>query len=149
MCDIAYMFSREGGLFSYRLGRIIRCILCYAHLYDTCGWCHYSDVMASQITSLTIVYSTVYSGTDQRKHQSSASLAFVRGIHRWPVNSPRKGPVTLKMFSFYDVIMYTKSLCAELFRENTHKIDLHFLSLLDTWEDDGSWNRLLFKTKPP
>ena len=47
---------------------------------------HYSDVimntMASQITSLTIVYSTVYSGADQRKHQSSASLAFVRGIHR-------------------------------------------------------------------
>ena len=42
--------------------------------------------MASQITSLTIVYSTVYSGTDQRKHQSSSSLAFVRRIHRWPVN---------------------------------------------------------------
>ena len=45
------------------------------------------SVMASQITSLAIVYST-----DQRKHQSSASLAFVRGIHRWPVNSPHKGP---------------------------------------------------------
>ena len=41
--------------------------------------------MASQITSLTIVYSTVYSGADQRKHQSSASIASVRGIHRWPV----------------------------------------------------------------
>ena len=57
---------------------------------------HYGDVimsaMASQITSLTFVYSTVYSGADQRKHQSSASLAFVRGIHRWPVNSPHKGP---------------------------------------------------------
>ena len=44
-------------------------------------------------------------GPDQRKHQSSASLAFVRGIHRWPVNSPRKGPVTRKIFTFYDVIM--------------------------------------------
>ena len=44
----------------------------------------------TQITSLTIVYSTVYLGTDQRKHQSSASLAFVRGIHRWPVNSPQQ-----------------------------------------------------------
>ena len=54
--------------------------------------------MASQITSLTIVYSTVYSGVDQRKNQSSASLAFVRGIHRWPVNSPHKWPVTRKMF---------------------------------------------------
>ena len=54
-------------------------------------------------TRLTIVYSTVYSGTDQRKHQSSASLAFVLGIHRWPVNSPHKGPVTRKMFPFDDV----------------------------------------------
>ena len=65
------------------------------------------DTMASQITSLTTVYSTVYSGADQRKHESSASLAFVRGIHRSPVNSPDKGPVTRKMFPFYDVIMYT------------------------------------------
>ena len=70
---------------------------------------HYEDVimgtMASQITSLTIVYSTVYSGADQRKHQSSASLVFVWGIHRRPVNSPHKGPVTRKMFRFDDVIM--------------------------------------------
>ena len=55
-------------------------------------WWHYDDVImgviASQITSLTIVYSTVYSGAYQSKHQSSASLAFVRGIHRGPVNSP-------------------------------------------------------------
>ena len=47
---------------------------------------HYNDVImgaiASQITSLPIFYSTVYSGGDQRKHQSSASLAFVRGIHQ-------------------------------------------------------------------
>ena len=61
--------------------------------------------IASQITSLTIVYSTVYSDTDQEKHQSSASLAFVRGIHRGPVNSPHKEPVTRKMFPFDDVIM--------------------------------------------
>ena len=63
---------------------------------------HYNDVimgaMASQITSLTIVYSTIYSDVHQRKHQSSASLAFVRGIHRWPMNSPPKGPVTRKCF---------------------------------------------------
>ena len=58
-----------------------------------------------QITSLTIVYSTVYSDADQSKHQSSASLAFVRGIHRGPVNSPHKWPVTRKMFPFDDVIM--------------------------------------------
>ena len=64
--------------------------------------------MAYQITSLTIVYSTVYSSADQRKHQSSASLAFVRGIHRSPVNSPHKRPVTRKMFPFDDVIMYIR-----------------------------------------
>ena len=71
--------------------------------------CYYNDVImgdiASQITSLTIVYSTVYSDADQRKHQSSASLAFVRGIHRWPVNSRHKWPVKRKMFPFDDVIM--------------------------------------------
>ena len=60
---------------------------------------------ASKITSLTIVYSTFYSGVDQRKHRISASLAFVWGIHRWPVNSPHKWPVTRKMFPFDDVIM--------------------------------------------
>ena len=55
------------------------------------------SAMASQITSLTIVYSTVFSsGADKQKHQTSASLAFVRGIHRWPVNSPHKGPETRK-----------------------------------------------------
>ena len=62
--------------------------------------------MASQITSLTIVYSSVYSGGDQRKHQSSVSLAFVRGIHRRPVNSPHEWPVTRKVFPFDDVIMW-------------------------------------------
>ena len=61
--------------------------------------------MASQITSLTIVYSIVYSGANQRKHQSSASLAFVGGIHRRPVNSPHKGPVTRKMLPFDNIIM--------------------------------------------
>ena len=70
---------------------------------------HYSDVImgaiASQITSRTIVYSIVYSDADQRKHQSSASLTFVRGIHWGPVNSLHKWPVTRKMFSFDDVIM--------------------------------------------
>ena len=75
---------------------------------------HYGDVimgtMPSQITSLTIVYSTVYSSADQRKHQSSASLAFVGGIHRGPVNSPHKWPVTQKMFPFDDVIMPRNNL---------------------------------------
>ena len=61
--------------------------------------------IASRTISLTIVFSTVYSDADQRKHQSSASLAFVRGIHRGPVNSSHKWPVARKMFPFDDVIM--------------------------------------------
>ena len=73
---------------------------------------HYNDIimsmMTSQITSLMIVYSSFYSSAGQRKHQTSASLAFVRGIHRWPVNSPHKGSVMRKMFPFDEVIM-TKS----------------------------------------
>ena len=60
------------------------------------------DAIASHFT---IVYSTVYSDADQRKHQSSASLAFVWGIHRGPVNLQHKWPVTRKMFPFDDVIM--------------------------------------------
>ena len=72
---------------------------------------HFSDVimsaLASQITGVSIIYSTVYSGTDQRKHQNSASLALVGGIHRWPVNSPHKGRVTQKMLPFDDVITLT------------------------------------------
>ena len=67
--------------------------------------------MASQITSLAIVYSTFYSGADQRNNQSCGSLAFVRGIHRGPVNSPHKWPVTRKMFPFDDVIMIGNGWC--------------------------------------
>ena len=66
---------------------------------------HYPDVimgaMASQITSLTIVYLTFYSGADQRKQQSSLSLAFVRGIHRWPVNSLHKWPSNAENVSIW------------------------------------------------
>ena len=65
----------------------------YASVNHFSTWRH-NGRLASQITSLTIVYSTVYSDADQRKHQSSASLAFVRGIHRGPVISPHKWPVT-------------------------------------------------------
>ena len=77
--------------------------------------------MASQITNLNITFSTVYPGTDQRKHQSSASMAFVRGIHWWPVNSPHKGPVMRKMFAFDDVIMYEDNINHEI--TSTHGIE--------------------------
>ena len=77
--------------------------------YSTDVYSHYSDVisstMASQITNVKMVCSTVSSGADQRKYQRSALLAFVRGVHQWPGNSPHKGPVTRKMFPFDDVMM--------------------------------------------
>ena len=86
-------------------------------VYDATPY-HNNDVImgviASQITSLTIVYATVYSDTDQRKYQSSASLAFVRGIHRGPVNSPHKWPVTRKLFPFDDVIMIMPDATSDL-----------------------------------
>ena len=80
---------------------------------------HYSDVIMgvmSQILSPTIAYSTVYSGADQRKHQSSASLVIMRRIHRWPVDSPHKGPVTRKMFLFDDIIMCWRHVRMRTFR---------------------------------
>ena len=52
------------------------------------------------------VCSSICSGADQRKHQSSASLAFVREIHRWPVDSPHKGPIMRKMIQFYDIMCH-------------------------------------------
>ena len=86
------------------------------------GWCQTSkcgnddhcsyvvmSTMVSQITSVSIVCSFVCSVADHRKHQSSAPLAFVRGIHRWPVNSPHNWPVTRKMFPFDDAIMTSES----------------------------------------
>ena len=65
--------------------------------------------MAFQITVVSIICSTVRSGADQGNHQRSASLAFVRGIHQWPVDSPHKKTVTWKMFPFDDVIMRRSS----------------------------------------
>ena len=128
----------HGGLLCYQnfLHGLNGVEWCYVQIYVG-ALLHYDDVimgaMASQITSLTILYSTVYSDSDQRKHQSFASLAFVRGIHRWPVNSPHKWPVTVKMFLFDDVIMEiiqhinvewrsflckTESSCTKLFASN-------------------------------
>ena len=75
--------------------------ICYDHYVDVI-----MSAMASQTTGVSIVYSIVCSGVDRRKHQSSVLLAFVRGIQRWPVNSPQKWPVTRKMLPFDDVIMH-------------------------------------------
>ena len=95
------------------------------------------SAMASQITSLTVVYSTVYPGVDQRKHQSSTSLAFVRGIHRSPANSLHAGPVTRKVFPFVDVIMVGDEWCdvfwvMYIFRTNRDYV-------IGTWECTVLW----------
>ena len=86
--------------------------VCMCSIFHASCTRHYHDVimslLASQIASRTIVFSTVYSDADKRKHQSSASLAFVWGIQRWPVNSPHKWPVTWKLFPFYDIIMESR-----------------------------------------
>ena len=103
---LARPICRDYRIICVVMGRRARVVKGGAH----CPLLHYDDVImsarASQITSLTIDDSTVYSDADERKYQSSASLAFVWGIHRWPVNSPHKGRVTRKIFPFDDVIMY-------------------------------------------
>ena len=107
---------------------------------DSCAL-YYNDVimstMASQITSFKIVYSTVYSGAAKIKHQSSASLAFVRGLHRWPVNSPHKGPVTRKMFPFDDVIMMWQTW---------PKVSRHIDDILASWYHISFTASCLFKS---
>ena len=80
-------------------------ILCRHSSVSALQWRHNGRNVVSNHRR-SIVCSAVCSGADRRKHQRSASLAFVRGIHRWPVNSPHKGPVTRKMFPFDDVIMF-------------------------------------------
>ena len=109
---------------------------------------HYNDVIigaiSSQITSRTIVYSTVSSDADERKHQSSASLAFVRGIHRWP----HKWPVTQKMFPFDDVIMYISFVGSELKSTNnyTWKVVLGY-SVLFACDFRALINYIPFRTR--
>ena len=113
------------------------CMLIYIYIYmKTTSANHYGDVImgpiASQITSPTIVYSTVYSDADQGIHQSSASLAFVRVIHRGPVNSPHKWPVTRKMFPFDDVIMlFLRFKCVLI---SKHPVWLTVMTILIRWK---------------
>ena len=105
---------------------------------------HSSDVimgvMASQITAVSIVYATVCSGTDQRKHQRSGPLAFVRGIHRWPVNSLHKGSVTWKMFPFA-VVMTWYCPILELLSHEAFAYPVIVLGMPKV----GSWDTAVFQ----
>ena len=131
------------------------CHLSSLKMWQKSGTSHYCDVrmgtMVSQITSLMIVYLTVHSGSDQRKHQSSAALAFERVIHRSPVNSPHKWPVTRKMLPFDDVIMNishdwsdNQSQCisinplVEIFVSNKEST-LVFSAIVQRWDGMGGW----------
>ena len=85
---------------------------------------HYTDViMRSMVSQITIVCTSVCSGADQRGHQSSASLSLLREIHRSPVDSPHKGPVTRKIFPFDEVIM--KSVNSSERQGSQHMNDIH------------------------
>ena len=107
------------------------------------GVLHYNDVImgtiASQITSLTMVFSTAYSDADQRKPQSFASLAFLRGVPRGLVNSAHKWPVTQKcshlMTSSWTALVarvtwreYTIILVASVHKTNGQHMDKHVKS---------------------
>ena len=101
------------------------------------GLHHYDDVImgaiASQITSPTIVYWTVYSSANQSKHQSSASLAFVWRIHRGPVNSRHKWPVTRKMFPLDDVIIMLFNILDTMCPNHRTKCDVHYSQWNIAW----------------
>ena len=107
----------------------------------TLRWRHNGRDCVS-ITSLTIVYSTVYSHADPRKHQNSTSRALVRGIQRGPVNSPHKWPVTRKMSPFEDVIM--NWLCVCWSRPSHRRTVMVIFDLSAALQSTGRPNRRLY-----
>ena len=122
-CDVTVMNRFEQCLVAWSTPTILlKQLLIFAGKID-----YYNNVImsgtASQITGVQIVCSTICSGADQRKHENSA---YVRGIHRWPVDFPHKGPVTRKMFLFDDSI-WMKIHLFFICRGSTN-IYLHFMS---------------------
>ena len=107
---------------------------------------HYIDVimttMVSQITSRTVVYSTVYSDADQRKHQSSASLAFVWGIHRDRWIPRTKGQLRGKCFHLMTSSWYTRSPLDRVYRTTLWTwsgIGLHAIKFGKDYADCNGW----------
>ena len=116
--------------FIFRKQRRIACLLCHNSVVRM-------NAMVSQITGVSTACSADCSGADQRKRQSSASLAFVMGIHRWPVDSPHKRPVTRKLLPLDDAVHTTnhkqlkgiKSLLPTTARFNLTKIHYSLMPL--------------------
>ena len=95
--------------------------------------------MASQIMGISIVCSTFCSGADQRKYQSFTSLAFVRGIHQWLVDSPHKGPVAWKIFPF---MLWTSPVLQTRTEYNANE------GLVHSWQRQPPWPHYLTSLNP-
>ena len=95
------------------------------------------SAMASLISGVWIVYSTVCSGADQRKHQSSASLAFVRAIHRWPVNPAQRASnaenVSIWWCHHNNCLSFRDSLANGIFEWNFRQVSFTLISVIDGW----------------
>ena len=129
-------------IYQQKLISKVLCLQCLLFCSGLIGYSHSDVIMntiASRITSVSIVYSTVCSGADQRKHQSSASLAIVWGNHRWPVNSPHKWPVTLKMFQFDDAIMDKKIHVNSLHKGLVTRKMCTFDDVIMVWNNQVTW----------
>ena len=91
---------------------VICCLLYLRAVMHTWQFSHIiMSAMSSQVTGVSIVYSNVCSGADQRQHSSSASLTFVRVVHRYPVKSPHKRPLTRKCFHLMTSLCGCPLLC--------------------------------------
>ena len=101
------------------------------------------STMVSQITGVMIVCSGVCSGADQIKHQSSALLAVVRGIHRWPVNSHHKGPVPRKMFPLDDETKRSKEEGIALEADSRHDGNFMYSMSLSVVLSSTLWRPIL------
>ena len=83
----------------------------FRKLHFRLSWCHPLQWRQNELDGVSnhhphdCLLNRLFKAQVKRKHQSSAPLASVRGIYRWPVNSPHKGPVTRKLFPFDDIIM--------------------------------------------
>ena len=108
--DVIVMYSKRATISMIPFNKLMWSQHFIYHGVCTSVGVHYNDfiitTMASQIAASRL-FTQPFIMRRSKKHQSSASLAFVRGIHRWPVNSPHKGSVTRKMFPFDDVIIRT------------------------------------------